>query len=67
MSLKMEFEQHNRVTLAVVDLEEGSVCLRLTGETPDEAPTDRVMTAYEARALAAMLRHYAIEAERCRA
>ncbi len=64
MSLKMEFEQHNSDTLAIVDLEEGGVCLRLTGEEPAEAPTDRVMQPNEARALAAMLIHYAMEAER---
>ncbi len=64
MSLKMEFECHNPMAMAIVDLEEGQVCLRLTGEEPSEAPTDRVMTSQEARSLAALLRHYATEAER---
>jgi hypothetical protein len=34
------------------------------GETDDEEPTERVLSAAEARSLAAALMHYAVEAEK---
>lgn len=50
----------------VVELDDESryVFVRIEGEVDTEQPIDRYMTPTEARELAAMLRHYANEAER---
>jgi hypothetical protein len=52
----------------VVELDDEAryVSLRIEGEGDTEQPIDRYLTPNEARELAAMLRHYATEAERAR-
>jgi hypothetical protein len=49
-----------------LDDESRYVSMRIEGEGDTEQPIDRYMTPVEARELAAMLRHYANEAERPR-
>ena len=59
---------HNNQTLIVVELDEEQrlVNVMIGGETTEEDGIDRYLSPGEARELAAMLNHFASEAERPR-